>query len=50
MDTEETNFHHTGATARREEAEEYALTLCRAWIDGLGSESKKTKLMLATTI
>ena len=35
---------------RREEAEEYALTLCRAWIDGLGSESKKTKLTLATTI
>jgi hypothetical protein len=25
----------------REEAEEYALTLCRAWIDGLGSKLSK---------
>ena len=27
----------------REEAEEYALTLCRAWIDGIRSESKNQR-------
>ena len=27
----------------REEAEEYALTLCRAWVDGIRSESKNQR-------